>query len=379
MRAAVGDNRLMPKPELECLLINADSGYARTNHSWILSRMIRDFEYWRGPICDQEKVEKLKSLRDDNERKRRALEAEKRNAGSNGEKEALDNKLKQLPSTNLMRIGLRITVWECVDICAQGSGDWIYWIGILVSAVQLGISAVPWGLYGEWYTFLVTASGTLLAYVSAALPQWTDEKTGVRALTKDKRILLTEGNGSDEIILLLCHPGNRDLEALASPRRDLRNPQATRVFSFILALLWVGFLITVAGWEEHTWFLVGVGMIGILHNVVVAGTARRTAAWGIHLRHERTIAEGKVMQTLHRAEELYPMVGSSLVSEFFPGDLSSREGKVWSYAKRRSKAWNLADRLPGALWSMPPLIQAVDSGRTDVIPEDGEYQPVVDP
>ena len=42
MRSAVGYGCLIPKPELDCKLINLDSGYARMNYSWILSRLLRD-------------------------------------------------------------------------------------------------------------------------------------------------------------------------------------------------------------------------------------------------------------------------------------------------------------------------------------------------
>jgi hypothetical protein len=44
--------------------------------------------------------------------------------------------------------------------------------------------------------------------------------------------------------------------------------------SALLAVLWVSFLITVAGWKQRTWYLLGVGIIGMPHNVGVAGSKR---------------------------------------------------------------------------------------------------------
>ena len=38
MLSAVGDNRLMPNPEVDCCVINAKNGYNRSNYSWERSR-----------------------------------------------------------------------------------------------------------------------------------------------------------------------------------------------------------------------------------------------------------------------------------------------------------------------------------------------------
>ncbi|KAL8880024.1 MAG: hypothetical protein Q9198_002486 [Flavoplaca austrocitrina] len=45
--SAVGDNKLMPlSPDCPSILINTKTGYVRTNQSWILGRMLRDYECW---------------------------------------------------------------------------------------------------------------------------------------------------------------------------------------------------------------------------------------------------------------------------------------------------------------------------------------------
>jgi hypothetical protein len=149
----------------------------------------------------------------------------------------------------------------------------VYWIGLVVSSIQLGIAVIPWGIYGEWFTLLVTASGTLLAYASGALPQWFDEKSVSRTLKKAKGTLLTEGNGAEAVILILAGQGVMDFEALAAPQREIRGPWTTKIMSALLAVLWVS-LITVAGWKQGTWYLLGVEMIVMLHNVGVADSKR---------------------------------------------------------------------------------------------------------
>lgn len=49
--SAVGENRLMPVTDCPCKVISSESGYVRDNASWIIGRMVRDFDYWmeRGP------------------------------------------------------------------------------------------------------------------------------------------------------------------------------------------------------------------------------------------------------------------------------------------------------------------------------------------
>ena len=54
----------MPKPDLSCLVINAKTGYPRENNSWVLSRILRDFDHWIGPELRKEKVDKLKALQE---------------------------------------------------------------------------------------------------------------------------------------------------------------------------------------------------------------------------------------------------------------------------------------------------------------------------
>lgn len=70
--------------------------------------------------------------------------------------------------------GLCITVYEWALDCRHPVGkpghDWVHWLGIVVTVVQLGVSAIPLALYGDWSIFLVTVAGTILASASGALP-----------------------------------------------------------------------------------------------------------------------------------------------------------------------------------------------------------------
>nr|POE46974.1 hypothetical protein CFP56_00306 [Quercus suber] len=375
MLSAMGENRLMPKPEFACKLINAKSGYQRDNNSWILSRMVRDFDYWRPQVCNQIEADRLAQLRSDNE-----LSREKHFKAV-----AAGLPSREPPESKFIRIGLRVTVWEFQRGVGKGAGDTVYWLGLFVSCLQLGISVIPWALYGEWFSFFVTGAGTLLAYASGALPQWQDEKVGVRtSVVKEgfkerKDVILTEGDGAHDALLIIGCDGGLDLEALASPQRDLPHALSTRVLSVVLAVFWIALLITVAGWEENTWYILAVGMIGVLHNITIAGARRQPRAWGLDLAYRETIVEAKVMEVLRRVEEAYPRAGASLKEEFFNGTLFPREQALWEYAERRSKAWKKSDHYPNGdprihAWPMPPLRRPEGRRDDDDIPSQGPYE-----
>ena len=366
MLSAVGENRLMPKPEIDCYIINAKSGYLRTNYSWILSRILRDFEYWRKGKPDEVEALKLKELRADAERRGK--------------------------DSAQVRIGLRVTVWKCTDASDHPRGDPIYWAGFVVAAIQLGIAAIPWGLYGEWLIFLIVGAGTLLAFLSGALPQWRKEKFGVRTVDERKDVFLTRGNGAHDALLILGCKEGIDLEALASPYRELGGFSLTRILLPLLATLWILLLLTVAGYPQHMWYIMAVGIIGIVHNIAVVGLPRKPKAFGIDLKYKETIVDRKVMGVLWQVEKRYPMAGKALIQEFFPGDLRPREERLWKYADRRSRAYKAKKEydkaaindgrtagMPVHWWSMPPLERAEefndhDDNNNNDIPSDGEYQ-----
>jgi hypothetical protein len=338
----------MPKPELACIVINARTCHKRTNNSWILSRILRDFDVWRHPDCDRIEAEKLTELQ--------------------AKEDLLAKEQKRAPRTK--RIALRVTVWDCKVTSARGTGDPVYWAGLCVSAIQLIIAAIPWAIWDERFTFLVTAIGTVLAYASGALPQWVEEKFGVRKTclnnpAKDRKaVFLTEGNGSHEAILILSQHGSLDLEALAGPQRAINNPGATRVCSVLLATLWLALLISVAGWDQHTWFLLGVGLLGLIHNAAVCAFRRRPPAFGLELDYQQTIVEGSVMEVLHKVETKFPQAGAALLDEFFSGDLRPREELIWKYSRQRYEDWYRSgclmrsDGMPNAR-DMPSLQRAV--------------------
>jgi hypothetical protein len=105
--------------------------------------------------------------------------------------------------------------------------------------------------------------------------------------------------------------------------------------------------------KQDTWFLLLVGLIGMFHNVLVAGLARESEAHGIPLKPDDSpilarrseenrsplrsddshiphyVDDKHVMDALKQAEALSAGVGLALVPLLFPAGLST-EQEEWS-------------------------------------------------
>jgi len=331
--SVVGDGRLMPPPDYPAKVINIDTGYIRENRSWIIGRMLRDFS---------------------------------------------------TPLEN--HVGLKITVFRAVAkekrMCS--GQDWIWWTGLLTIAIQVCISSIPFILYRDWGVFLSTLAGIVLALLTSGLPQWRYEKWACRSRSK-KTICITGGNGTRYAMIIRCSGEGIDLEDLAaseSPRlrsrgagihgrwhKKMRNqmgmfekdeygqyrtevrmafgyPAAYLVTQFaciILAGLWVVFLVMVFAFIENQWYIMAIGGIGTVQNIIAAGTKRPNATHGISLIEERTFQPGKVMRALMDLDSAYPKAGRPLLREYFSSDGLRPDEKLWWDARVQEKTQGSKD------------------------------------
>ena len=255
------------------------------------------------------------------------------------EKADQDGKERPPPRT---QAGLIISVFRPSSKWKAGVpvADWVYYSGIPVILLQLGISVIPGVILGEWNLLLITSAGVLLALATAALPRWRIEKWDCRRA--EKTIILTVGNGAQHALVIRGDEDFLDLEALAAA-----HPTWSRFDLFymtMLALLWIVHLIIVLGIKAQTpWFLTAVRGIGMLHNIVVAVLPRRPEALGLPLEFEKCIAKRKTMEALQEVEEKYPGVGLAMIGTFFPGRLWREEKEWWD-----GKAADLKVRLTAA-------------------------------
>ncbi|ROW07666.1 hypothetical protein VMCG_03360 [Cytospora schulzeri] len=333
--AAVGDNKLMPVADCPCKVINGSTGFVRDNYSWVIGRMVRDFDSWK----DEDNPE----IRPVHTRLEEVLDSQWKKLKAKAKEEARETgeKLPKQPPERPPKAGLCVSIYRAKQARPGYPGyDRPYIIGFVTCIVQLGLSAVPCGIFGDWSIFLITAAGIVLSFASGALPQWSKEKWACRRDTR-KTVVLTRGNGSQHAIVIIGDGKGLDLEDLAASDVSSFPSGQTRFCVITLAVLWVLLLVTASGIQQNTWFLLAIGAIGILQNVYVAGACRSPEAFGIPLEFVEVIAETKVMQTLFGVEERYPSLGRSMLGTFFPGHLREDEQVKWdSYAataKTRSK------------------------------------------
>lgn len=177
----------MPDADTGATLINGKNGSSRGNDSWVLGRMMRDYHYWMTDEIRRKTEEVLAA-------------AHKFDLERENEKPA---HLRQ-PVDERVQAGLVVSFWEASATKKAGvpGKDILYWSGVLVAIVQLGIAAIPCGIYGDWGILLVTAAAIVLCFATGAVGQWKIEKWACRELHgKEKTFILTRGNGAQHAIV----------------------------------------------------------------------------------------------------------------------------------------------------------------------------------
>lgn len=357
---AAGDNRLINcAPEVPLKVFDLKTRYGRDNRSWLLGRLMKTYDSW----MPEEVREKMGQ--------RRGGLFERR--GGPPDEEAGQRPQPAQPP----RVGLCVAVYTWGGEAGRPTLDFIWWSGLVTTVVQLAVAAIPWILRGNWAIFLAAGTGTLLAYTSASLPHWREEKFKARrksdyeARRRDDKqdYALTSGQGSQHVLVVMGArrgenntPWGLNLADLAGGRTpEMPN---TRIWTAMLAVLWVVFLITCIGIVSDTWFLLAVGGLGMLHNLVAAGWPRRPEAMGLPITLFRTndngqegqaqiFAEKKVMWTLMELELKHAGFGKALLREFFPGPLWEWEDEWWDAAQERRAE---VDR-----WEVPDLRAVLDA------------------
>ncbi|RYP51572.1 hypothetical protein DL769_010788 [Monosporascus sp. CRB-8-3] len=133
--------------------------------------------------------------------------------------QVLNEKLVELQATDTDAkrppiAGLIVSIYQPSDI-GTVKRDHVYWIGLPVMVLGLGIAAIPCGISGDWGALLITAVGIALALTTELLPQWRKEKWACWDKAMHNYIL-TRGNGSRHAIVIQGEGRGYYLEDLAS-------------------------------------------------------------------------------------------------------------------------------------------------------------------
>jgi hypothetical protein len=329
VNSAIGEHKLMPDADTGCTIINGKNGSSRGNGSWVLGRMMRDYHWWMTEEV-RHKTEDVLAAAHDFDVKR---ELEK------------PPHLQQLV-VERAQAGLIVSFWEAsaTEPAGRPGKDVLYWSGIVVMIIQLGVAAIPCGIYGDWGVLLVTASAIGLCLITGSLTQWKVEKWACRELRgKEKVFVLTRGNGAQHAIIIDSKGRGLDLEDLATGFANVDAPHITvssRLIYGVLGILWVLLLITSSALIDDAWFLIAVGGIGMLQNMFVAGWNRKPAALGVPLDYKGVVGGPKVFDVLLEVERRYEKVGVNMVGTFFPSGIRDNEQAKFDAIKeerRRTK------------------------------------------
>lgn len=301
--AAVGDKTFLPNPEFPAVVFSTEWGYHRTNNSWVIARLIRDFEELWMPTEVKNKLS--------------AMLAQTGPPGGPNRKKA----------------GLCVSVFQASSKPGTEAGvprrDLLWYGGYFVAGLQLGIAIVPWAREGVWEIFGITILGTALAFLTASLPHWTEEKWRCNKMS-NKTFVLTRGNGAQHAIVIVGAGRSLDFEDLATSSSERSSYSVARpLINAVLTILWCVLLVSVGGIHNQTWFLVAVGSIGTIYTVIVAGAPRQPESFGVYLDYLDVFVQPKVMKALQAAETRYPGLGRSMLRTFFPGDLHPDEVDWW--------------------------------------------------
>lgn len=213
-------------------VIEAQSGHSRTTSTWILGRLLRDFNH--------------------------GVDKEMKNEASHIDPEGPAHPADTKPATNRPSWeGLRITVYEVVEKPPVAHGvpklDWVWYLGFATILIQLIISSLPWILHRNWTIFMLTAAGNALALVGGSLPQWRQEKWATTT-AGGPTVSITKGNGSRQVLVILGKRGiGLDLSILANQTRVSKALRSTRVATVLLAVLWVFYIMVITGTKVDMW------------------------------------------------------------------------------------------------------------------------------
>ncbi len=225
------------------------------------------------------------------------------------------------------KVGLCISVFEASgDGCVAevSKRDWWWYSGYMVAVIQVAIGIIPWAVWGQWDIFVITSAGTLVAFTTGSLPRWREERWKCRRTTK-KICTLLRGNGSQHVLVILRQGRGLDLEDLAASGGGEGPLRWTRLMLSLLAICWIVLLITVSGIKGHTWCLVAIGTMGMVHTTAVTAAPRQPEYFGIHLKFRECFVS--VIETLKAADKKCSDVGRSILSTFFPNGVRAEDAE----------------------------------------------------
>ncbi|KAI0845076.1 hypothetical protein F5Y00DRAFT_265926 [Daldinia vernicosa] len=194
--SAISGDGLMPAPDYSCKVVNAQNGFVRDNDSWIIGRIVRDFETWMDSQPQAQNTDVSGAVEVNRVAVRNTVEnsvKEMIELGWESMKRRARERGKPEPARP-PKAGLCVSIYKARKPSKNYPGyDSPYIAGLVTCLLQLGVTAIPCGLYDNLSILLVTGAGMILAFISEALPQWAKEKRACREGT-EKTFASTRAN-----------------------------------------------------------------------------------------------------------------------------------------------------------------------------------------
>lgn len=189
-------------------------------------------------------------------------------------------------------------------VSSKPQPGWVCVISIFMIIAQWVVAAIPWIKYNNYTIFMITSIGSVFALLSAGLPQWKAEKwSAARVTGRPKQVLLTRGNGHQYAMPVRCKARAWGLETMAT-RRPVYC-QGTRWCLWLLAAFWITLFFTTLGIKHDTWYLVGVGIMGMVQNTIVAAYPCTPEELDLGLTPDEKCPTIVGFQPTHKVKEAY--------------------------------------------------------------------------
>ena len=292
MLAACRGHALLPQPDCNSILINARTGYARENKSWVLARLLQDYSTRHRSSASLSVVF-----------------------------------LRAIPTTSGRLAAINKT----------------FVISTALIVLQFVISYMPVVTQGSYAVFWLTLSGTVVAMATKSLPQWAAEKWAARPAQPRKDVVcLTKGNGQNVVLVIVNEGHGFNLEDHAAGRVVASSVTAPAIC--LLTLLSITHLLAVGALLSNFWYIFAVFALGTVQNMIIASAQLSPQELGLSLVEERVVEKNKVFATLQAAEDVEPYVGVSLLPVYFPGGLRDNETE---WVETRKSALRELSRVKG--------------------------------
>lgn len=290
--ALSGTRDLLPKPEIDCKVLNMKSGQCRKNTSFVLSRVMRDLETNYAPKTGGLTIEILDAV---------------------------------APTVSLSR----------TDVLVEN----IWTFFIMFS--QLLIAIYAFLQYRDESVILFLGTAIFLMEAVVNMPIWSTTKFSARKEASKTYALMRDNGQRHVFIIRNMHENAWNIEDLAGGASSTYD-YTTTLEAHVLIWTFLSFLaLTILSTtlsDQSALYILAILTMGTVGNIMHAAVPRKPWMHGIALSSVETISnDNKVFGALLELQKKYNGLGEPLIAELFPGGLTKEQEEIWTAMNQ----WNM--------------------------------------